>query len=195
MTEELALIKRVQNGDLSVFKDLMAQHQDRIYFLALGMVGNPHDAEDLMQEVFIKVFRSLPKYRGDAKLSSWIYRIAVNTCIDHCRIMKKKKNVIQTQLDHPDDITLNTVPDEDAVNPEAELEKNMTQKYIDEALQKISPRERAIFILRHYQDMPLKDIANELNITVGTVKSTLFRALKRMQKELSFMRSDLAGRF
>lgn len=195
MTEELALIKRAQNGDLSVFKDLMIQHQDRIYFLALGMVGNPHDAEDLMQEVFIKVFRSLSKYRGDAKLSSWIHRIAVNTCIDHCRTMKKKKSVIQNHLDHPDDITLNTIPDEDAMNPETELEKNMIQKHIDQALEKISPRERAIFVLRHYQDMPLKEIAEELDITVGTVKSTLFRALKRMQKELSFMRPDLAGRF
>lgn len=190
MTEDLILVRRAQKGDTQAFQMLMQRYQDRLYYLVIGMVNHKEDTEDLLQEIFIKVFKALPRFRGDSQVGSWMHRIAVNTCIDHCRTRSKKQKLVQSRLDDPEDATLETMPYSQALNPEQEMENTMIQQHIQNALRQISPRERAIFVMRHYQDMPLKEIARELKISLGTVKSTLFRALKRMQQELAFLQTE-----
>jgi RNA polymerase sigma-70 factor (ECF subfamily) len=157
------------------------KYKQKVYYMALDMTGNHHDAEDLSQEVFIKVFGAIKDFRGDSKLSSWLYRIAMNTCIDKTR----RKRLKLVELDE-------RVAEKPSSgdNPQRAMEARSTQKQIDQALQKLPPRQRCIFVMRHYNEMMLREIAENLKISEGTVKAQLFRAVHRLQKELSFLRPD-----
>ena len=189
MTEDRIFVERAQSGDTAAFRKLVERYQQKIYYLALDMTGNQHDAEDLSQDVFIKAYRHLGKFRGDAKFSSWLYRITVNTCIDKGRkksvkAMTLKENIEETDMPHQ---TFGS----DVSAPEDKAESGLMQQHIEKALQALTDKERSVFVLRHYQHMKLSEIADILKITVGTVKSTLFRAIQRLQKELAFYKVEL----
>lgn len=191
MKEEQVLVRRIQQGENSAFRELVERYKKNIYNLAYDLTGNHHDAEDLSQEVFIKAFRSMSKFRDDAKLSSWLYRITVNTAISQ----KRKKSVSHMQLqenfeENVSELNQNSET-EISRNPEKNAEAKLMQEHFEIALQKLTPREKSIFVLRHYNDLPQKEIAEILKINLGTVKSMLFRAIKKLQKELAFYRDDL----
>jgi RNA polymerase sigma-70 factor (ECF subfamily) len=193
VNEEQVLVERARNGEMGAFRELVERYKKKIYYLSLDLTGNHHDAEDLSQEVFIKAYRSLKNFRGDAKLNSWLYRITVNTCISQRR--KKSVSVMTLQEDFDGESSPQYQLSEGGVNhnPELSAEAGLMQQHIDKALQRLTPRERSIFVLRHYNDLPLKEIAQILKITEGTVKSMLFRAIKKLQKQLSFYREDFIG--
>ena len=191
LNEEQELINRLREGDRSAFRKIMETHQEKIYYLALNMAGNHQDAEDLSQEVFIKAYHSLKKFRGDARISSWLYRIAVNTCIDKLRKKKEKPVYISDEQKKMDRDSIRLVGDNPGGNPESRLESGMIQNNINAALQKLSPRERSVFVLRHYDELQIKEIADVLNLSTGTIKSLIFRAIRKLQKELAFYRPDL----
>ena len=192
VNEEKILIKQAQNGDRNAFRELVERHKRNVYFLALDLSGNRQDAEDISQEVFIKAYHSLIKFRGESKLSSWLYRITVNCFMDS----RRKQQVLKTVSIH-NDLGEETKPethallDEHAPDPVELSQTSGLQKHIQIALNRLSPRERSVFVLRHYQELPLKEIGNMLDIAEGTVKALLFRAIKRLQKELAFYQADL----
>jgi RNA polymerase sigma-70 factor (ECF subfamily) len=179
--EEHLLVESVQRGEMPAFQELVEKYKQKVYYMALDMTGNHHDAEDLSQEVFIKVFGAIKDFRGDSKLSSWLYRIAMNTCIDKTR----RKRLKLVELDER--VAEKPSSDDD---PQRALEARSTQKQIDKALQKLPPRQRCIFVMRHYNEMMLREIAENLKISEGTVKAQLFRAVRRLQKELGYLRPD-----
>jgi len=191
LKEEQVLVLRLQQGEKIAFRELVERFKKNIYYLAYDLTGNHHDAEDLSQEVFIKAFRSMSNFRGDAKLSSWLYRITVNTAISQ----KRKKSVANMQLQENFEESLDQSKQmnltEFSRNPEKRAEARLMQDHLDAALQKLTPREKSIFVLRHYNDLPQKEIAEILKINLGTVKSMLFRAIKKLQKELAFYQKDL----
>jgi len=187
--EELRLINRVKEGDFTAFRQIMETHQEKIYYLAYDMTNNHQDAEDLSQEVFLKAYHSLKKFRGDAKLSSWLYRIAVNTCIDKIRKKKEVPVLINDEKENDEWTSTHYVVD-DSVDPENVAESGIMQKHIHHAMQKLSPREKSVFVLRHYNDLQLKEISDILNLSLGTVKSLVFRAVKKLKEELAFYRQD-----
>ena len=186
-----SIVERAKNGDAAAFRELVERYKQKIYYLSLDLTGSHHDAEDLSQEVFIKAYRHLDGFRGDAKFSSWLYRITVNTCYD----MNRKKSVKAIKLQESFDDTHIQEHEpfgSDVVkNPEKKAEAGLMQKHIEQALQRLTDKERSVFVLRHYQHLQLSEIADILKITVGTVKSTLFRAIQRLQKELAFYKADL----
>jgi len=191
LENEKLLVERARSGEIAAFRELVEQHKKKIYYLALDLTGNHHDAEDLSQEVFIQAYRSLAHFRGESKLSSWLYRIAVNTNINKhrkksLRAMKLGESLDEMKQDRSDVVNSGTEAD-----PEARAEAGVMQMHIERALGGLTPRERSVFVLRHYNDLPLKEIAQTLKISKGTVKSTLFRAIRRLQKELSFYREDM----
>lgn len=189
--DERELIQRAQSGDGTAFRSIVEHYQRRVYFLAYDLTGNQHDAEDLAQEVFVKAYRALDTFRGEARLSSWLYRITLNSCLN-----KRRKKAV-TQMNLVDDFSAETSRDDPfsaagfAENPERAAESRLMQNHIESAITKLAPKERAVFVLRHYQDLPLKEIARVLNVAEGTVKSLLFRAVRRLQKELAFYRQDI----
>ena len=190
MNQEVMLVERARQGEKTAFRELVERYKKRIYYLCFDLTGNHHDAEDLSQEVFIKAYRSLANFRGDAKFSSWLYRIAVNTCISQSR--KKSYAAMTLQENFEQEASERRSSDEDSfgLNPEKSAEAGLMQQHIEAALQQLTPRERSIFVLRHYHDLPLKEISETLKITLGTVKSMHFRAMRRLRKELAFYRQE-----
>jgi len=182
------LADRVCQGDLSAFQGLVDQFKKKVYFLAYDIVGDHHEAEDVSQEVFIKIYRSLGSFRRDAKMSSWIYQIAVNSAIDLLRKRKAKPSVNLEEFDH---IELQDAPRgaaTAAVDPESSAEAALLQSRIEKALHSLTPRERVVFAMRHYNDFKINEIADVLEVSSGTVKSLLFRALQKLRRELALYR-------
>lgn len=183
------LVSAVSEPDRSVsqpltFRALVQTHQQTVYYLALDLTGNHHDAEDLSQEVFIKAHRAMDRFRGDASYKTWLYRIAVNTYLNKKRkkalaFMKLWGDVGEPELSHP------------SHRPDEHAEASTIQRHIDQALEKLSPRERSAFVLRFYQDLPVREVAETLEVAEGTVKSLLYRATQKLQKELAFYRQEL----
>ena len=185
MIEERELVQRVRNGDQAAFRELVEQHKQRVYYLALDMTGNHHDAEDLSQEVFMKVHKGIGKFRSGAKLSTWLHRITVNAYIDS----KRKKSLKMVSLfDKKEDggaDPLNVAADESTGNPEHSVDSADINRHVSRALERLSEHERAVFVLRHYHDLPLKEISHTMNIAEGTVKSLLFRSIRKLRDRLS----------
>jgi len=190
--DDRVLIEQAREGDGAAFRALVERYSRKVYALALDMTGDHHEAEDISQDVFLKVFGALARFRGGATVSTWLYRLTVNACIDRrrkkaWRAMKPKGTIIDAH-------TRPYTPGRNALShPENEVEKALLQQHIRRALDSLTPRERAVFVLRHYHALPLKEIAACLNVTEGTVKSTLFSALKRLQEKLApYVQGDMA---
>jgi RNA polymerase sigma-70 factor (ECF subfamily) len=191
LLDDRILVKRARKGNRAAFQELVERYKRKVYAVALDMTGDHHDAEDISQDVFLKAFRSLPGFRGRASVNTWLYRMTVNTCIDRSRkkawkAMRPKGALID------DDIHPQAQGREMLSDPEKELEKALLQRHIRQALDNLTQRERAVFVLRHYHALPLKEIAECLHVSEGTIKSTLFRALKRLQEKLApYVQGDM----
>jgi RNA polymerase sigma-70 factor (ECF subfamily) len=184
VTDEQELLSRAQNGDESAFQAIVDKYKRQMYYLALDLTGNHHDAEDLSQEAFVKAYTSIQGFRGEAKISSWLHRIVVNAHLDEKR--KKALTLLRTSDELNENLTLHSSGGSGfETNPEKKMEQSKIQEHIEEALQTLTQRERTIFVLRHYQEHALKEIAEMLDLSEGTVKSFLFRAIKKLQKALS----------
>jgi len=183
------LVDRFTSGDTSAFQELVERHKKKVYYLAYDITGDHHEAEDVSQEVFVKVFRSLNTFRRDAKMSSWLYKITVNASIDSLRKKSSKPEASIDILERAD-VRDNPMGSSIDLDPERSAELLLLQKHISHALQKISPKERSVFVMRHYNDLKIREIAEILNISIGTVKALLFRAIKKLRKELSIHRGN-----
>ncbi len=182
---EQVLVDRFCGGDNDAFLELVSHYKKKIYYLAYDIMGDHQEAEDISQEVFIKMFRSLKNFRRDAKMSSWLYQITVNASIDSLR---KKSSKPKRSIDEFDQLHIEeslTTGGSHNFDPVSSAESSQIQNHISQALQKITPKERTVFVMRHYNDLKLNEIAEILNVTIGTVKSLLFRAIKKLRKELS----------
>jgi len=179
--DEQQLVERVRSGESEAFQELVERYKQRIYYLAYDLMGTHQDAEDASQEVFVKAYLSIGKFRGDSKLSSWLHRITVNACHD-MRRKKRPLQIVPLQQEIQEDHVMEM--EDPKAGPQEKLEQQYLQGDIEKALDKLTPRERTVFVMRHYHDLMLKDIADNLKISEGTVKSLLFRALRRLRKVL-----------
>lgn len=190
MVDEQPLIDRARNGDMQAFCELVERSKLKVFRLAFDLTGNRHDAEDLSQDVFVKAYRSLSKFRGDAKWSTWLYRITVNTCMDFGRSNSRRNN--EVRYHHEDGEPRHDIESvHEGILPDRKAESGIIQKHVENALKNLSAQERSVFVLRHYHDFSLKQIAQTLELAEGTVKSYLFRAIQQLQQDLSFYRRDL----
>jgi RNA polymerase sigma-70 factor, ECF subfamily len=188
--DEGRVVDQIRGGEPEAFQELVERYKKKIYYLAYDMTGNHQDAEDVSQEVFLRVFRFMKDFRGEAKLSSWLYRITMNVCIDQ----QRRRGPIIISLHH--DVEKEgemEIEDSRSPSPVRQAEADAMQKDIERALQNLTPRERAVFTLRHYNDLMVREIAEILKISDGTVKSLLFRAVRRLRKVLSGYSADFAG--
>jgi len=182
--DEDAIVEGMTRGDPRAFRELVECYKRKVYYLALDMAGNPTDAEDISQEVFLKVFRSFSTFRRGARLGSWLYRITYNAAIDHLRRKGATPEPVGDEVLESISRVEAALPPRGAADPGANLESSELQSRIARALDQISPQEKAVFVLRHYEDLKLKEIAETLDLSIGSVKSYLFRAVRKLQKEL-----------
>lgn len=167
------------------FRTLVEAHKRTVYYLALDLTGSHHDAEDLAQEVFIKAYRALGQFRGEAAVQTWLRRIAINTYLN-----KRRKKAL-TFMRFFGDFGEAQWAQDDLVHPDREVAGQVARQHIEDALEQLSPRERSAFVLRFYQELSIREVAESMACAEGTVKSLLHRAVKKLQKALSFYRTEL----
>ncbi len=175
---ERELIERFQTGETEVFDDIMKLLQARAVSLAYRWMGNKEDAFDLAQEAFIRMWRMLPAWKVRASLSSWLYRVVTNLAIDHLRRRNRLREVNLEEVAPPPERSKKH-------HPREALQGKETGKLIKRAVAELPERQRAVFILRHYQNLPLKEIARIQECSLGAVKANLFQALKKLQNKLT----------
>ena len=187
MTEH-KLLERAKTGDRKAFREIVRINRPVVMAIAYDLTGSVEDAEDLAQDVFIRMYHAIGSFRGDAKLSSWLYRITVNTWISQTRRGAERQRSREKPHEDTEDMTTGRYDVTDADDPERAAEASLLNRRIHEGLKYLTPRERSVFMLRHFHDMKLADVSQTLGISEGSVKSLLFRAVRKMQKQLAMYR-------
>jgi len=183
--DELSLIRRAQEGDRAAFDTLIRLYDQNVLRLALQVVGSPEEARDLYQEAFLKVYRSIRHFRSEAKFSTWLYRVVMNVCLDHLRRQNTRKEVAAPAPQDGEPEFFQTVPDErPTLDPERATHSKEIGRRIQVALQRLNPRERMVFELKHYQGLKLRAIGTICKTSEQTVKNCLFRATQKLRTEL-----------
>jgi len=186
--EDSDLIRSAQRGDRVAFEALVRQYDHAVLRLALHLTGSEADAQDIYQEAFLKAYRHLGNFRFECSFYTWLYRIVTNLCLDQLRRRKSRREDPATVLDSRGDEMdlLSNVSDTRAMaNPARELDRKRMGESINEALSKLTPRERTVFELKHYQGLKLRTIGEMLSTTEETAKNTLFRATRKLRAQLA----------
>jgi RNA polymerase sigma-70 factor (ECF subfamily) len=171
---------RLAAGDREALAPLMERHYRRLYRIALAYLRQPDDALDVVQEAFVKAFRAAPRWDGSAEPAPWLSRIAVNVSIDRWRRNRRRADTFTPLADDDHAASL-----ADAGSPpDGAVTARETAERLQVALAALPERQRAVVVLRHYQDLSLEEIAQALGMSLGTVKSSLHRALVRMREGL-----------
>lgn len=182
------LVERFQQGEISAFNELVERYQGRIYNITYRYTRNPEDASDLVQEVFIKAFKALGKFQRRSAFYSWLYRVAVNVCVDFLRCKSRQRQPISLDELIDSEVALpqkrkDTLPDDAVVRTEL-------RRKISESVLRLPPRQQTVFMLRHRDGLQLKEIAAAIGRSEGTVKAHLFHANQRMREMLTpYLRS------
>jgi RNA polymerase sigma-70 factor (ECF subfamily) len=173
------LIESFRNGNEQAFNLLVARHQERVYWAARRILGSHEDADDLVQEVFLKVYGKLHTFRGGSEFFTWLYRITVNAALNAAR---RKKLVEFFHID-----ALHDPAAGDDENPLETTVRNEQRTLFDRAVDGLPPRQKAVFMMRYHEGMKFEHIASVLGRSVGGVKSNYFHALRKIDRSLKEM--------
>ena len=185
------LIERIRADDPLAFKDLFDSNVTLVYNVCFRMLSNQHDAEDVTQEVFLEAYKSLKRFRFESKLSTWLYRIAVNRSLNHQRTKKLNRwlflgfSASEVGMDSHD------FPSASEDNPDGVMEKKDTERIVQKAIAKLPERQRTALLLHRYEELPYQDIAKIMNVSVASVESLLHRAKQTLAKRLFPLKKDL----
>ena len=190
--DDRALIERAQSGDRDAFEELVQRYDRDVLRIALNILHKPEDARDVYQEAFLKVYKNLHRFRFECSFYTWIYRIVTNVCLDHLRRRSSRPE------DHAPEPALRAGGENSsgdffdrqqeqsaASNPERRLMGLEIGRRISTALDQLTPRERMVFEMKHYQGLKLRAIGEVLGTTEETVKNSLFRATRKLRAQLA----------
>lgn len=181
MPEEADYIKRIKHGDKAAFDFIVDENINKVRLLALSLTRNPHEADDLAQEVFLKAFKSINAFRNDCKISTWLYRITINTYLN----LKKKKDRFN-EKNHQNE---NEAGKYFSSHHSSSRRHEDINGKIETALRLLTPKEKAVFVLRHYEEIKISEIALMLAISKNSVKTLLRRAVFKL-KDLNTTEND-----
>ncbi len=185
------LIREAQRGNHAAFEELVRQYDNQVLRLAYHLTRSEQDAQDIYQEAFLKAYRNINNFRFECSFYTWIYRIVTNLCLDHLRKRQVRKEDSGVSVDSEGDAydLLDQVADQrSGASPEKDLMRRELGGRIAKALQKLTPRERMVFEMKHYQGLKLRTIGEILNTTEETAKNTLFRGTQKLRAALKDMR-------
>lgn len=168
--------KAVDDGDQKAYAELMSRYKDSIYYMLLKMVNNRDDAEDLTIEAFGKAFRNIKQYTPDYAFSTWLFKIATNNCIDFIRKKRKMLLSIDRGFENEEGQDVTFEVKSDGPSPDDVMMKKQKVMMMKDVVEKLKPRYRRLVELRYYQELSYEEIAEELQLPLGTVKAQLFRA-------------------
>lgn len=171
------LVEQFKNGNKAAFNEIVKRYQKRVYWIIRRLVIEHEDADDITQNVFIRMYNGLNSFRGDSELFTWMYRIATNLSINHLNAEKLKK-----YLQFGDDETVTGIESKDDANKI--LEKSEIENLIEKAIQTLPHQQKLVFSMRYYDELSYEEISKILKTSVGGLKANYFHALKKMQKYL-----------
>ena len=171
---DLELVRLFQNGDESAFNQLVLRYQERIYWVARRFVSDHAAADDITQDVFVRAYESLRSFRAESSLYTWLYRIAVNVALNALRRQKVKEFFRIDELFEAED-TGTQAPDE-------AVEREEDRALIEQAIARLPNKQRSVFVLRFYEEMPYEEIAKILKTSVGGLKANYFHAVRKIQE-------------
>jgi RNA polymerase sigma-70 factor (ECF subfamily) len=184
--DDIELIQKAQRGDFSSFEQLVFRYDKEVLTIAARFVRNSDDAKDIYQEVFLRVYQGLRRFKMQSEFATWLYRITTNVCLTH-RSRRKKQAHVSLDEDHEENesephaahvaVSKDPLPDQRAIDGEI-------SGYVEQAMDALSPQQRMVFTLKHYQGLKLREIAELMQCTEGTVKKHLFTATQRMRDKL-----------
>ena len=184
--DEGTLIRLAQRGDRAAFDALVRRYDRKVLRLILGVVRSADDAPDVFQEIFLKIYRALPRFNFQASFYTWLHRVAVNACLDYLRRQHARPEVqAPVQEEGAADYFHEVVDERPGLNPEQALRAQEIGRRLERALAQLNPRERMVFELRHYQGLKLQVIGALLGSTEETAKNCLFRATQKLRAELA----------
>ena len=181
--EEVQLIDKALAGDDNAFAEILKRYRQPLYHLLFKMVRNREEAEDLVQEAFIKAFKALASFNEEYAFSTWLYKIAVNNCIDYLR----KKRLQTFSYDKPMEVKDGALRREYAdyePTPDKLLMSAEKSKLINRAIEELPPKYRTVIVLRHREEYSYEAIAEKLHLPLGTVKARIFRAREMLKRKL-----------
>jgi RNA polymerase sigma-70 factor, ECF subfamily len=184
-TDDIELIQKAQSGDMTAFEQLVYKHDKQVLTIAARYVTSSEDAKDVYQEVFIRVHRGLKHFKMQSEFATWLHRITVNVCLTH-RTRKRKHVHVSLDGDGGDDAS-GTHPGELTSHDDATDQHTMNveiRQHVQEALNELSPKQRLVFTLKHYEGYKLREIATMMECTEGTVKRYLFLATQQLRNRL-----------
>jgi RNA polymerase sigma-70 factor (ECF subfamily) len=185
-TEAAAVLARARQGDSEAFRALVERHSRSVFRLAFRMTGNEQDAEDVVQESFLRAYRQLGRFESRANFGTWLYRIVANCSVDLMRSKQARHD--QVRGDSLDDLM--EMPAADAPGPERMAQSAEIQRRVQAALEALSPLERAAFTLRHYEGRSIDEISAALGLGTSAAKHSVFRAVKKLRVALAPLRSQ-----
>lgn len=182
---ETEIIHKLKQGNETAFKELVENYRRMVVNTCFGLLHNTEDAEDVAQDVFIEVFRSVENFRADSKISTWLYRIAVNRSLNFIRDNKKRRwfqsfdDVMKSKKE-----TLNQLNYQSSDDPESEMENSQRAILLHEAIDSLPENQRVAFTLNKYEDLAYREISDVMSLSVSSVESLIHRAKKNLQKKL-----------
>jgi RNA polymerase sigma-70 factor, ECF subfamily len=183
--EETALVRQAQGGDRAAFDSLVRQYDQGVLRMVLRVAGSADEASDLFQEVFLKVYRSLSHFRFESRFSTWLYRVVTNVCLDHLRRKQTRREVQAPVVEEGQPEYFHTLADDrPSLDPERALRSQEISRRLQRAIGRLSPRERMVFELRHYEGLKLRVIGEMCGTSEETAKNCLFRATQKLRTEL-----------
>lgn len=189
---EQELVMKAKSGDYRAFEDLVYAYDRRVFATIYRFTGDPDDAKDLYQDIFIRAFKGLKKFEQKSSFSTWLYRIAVNTCLTYKSNKSSNRygSINKYYEDDGESAPSEELKSNDASSPESVFMNSEIQGKVREAVEKLSPRLKMVFILKHYEGLKIREIAEMLETKEGTVKKYLFEAVHSLRNELkSYLRN------
>lgn len=184
------LVRFYLEGDREAFEELVRRYQSVVLNMACRLLGNRNEAADVCQEVFILLLRKLGSFRGEAKFSTWLYRVSLNACHDHARRSRHHLSLSESPgEDMPEMEQL--IPDEGVEGPEASMEREEVRRKVQEAISRLPPKFKEVIFLHDISGCNYKEVAEILDINLGTVKSRLNRARARLAGELEAYKEQM----
>ncbi len=183
---ERSLLRRLRDRDERAFRELLELHRDRVYNITFRMLGNSAEAEDVAQEVFISVFKTIDQFREESKFSTWLYRVAVNHCKNRIKYLARRHDKKREELDetsHGANGAIHGAPVRDP-QPDRALEGAQMERLLQEAIGNLDDDHRIVVVLRDIEDLSIEEICDITGLPDGTVKSRLHRARLALRKKL-----------